>query len=162
MLSSRKRDWCLIAAAACWAILFPSKQKILFPIASVLHGSNFWRVLIHYELQLCFLSTCFSGTTHYTSVLCVCLLDSPSPLFIVLSVIPLSFLFLCLAKSDTDTPFPNLPNIFFTEFINKEDFWVCSWDCPGSTLFCKHFWLLSQTSFFFKLAGCVLVNLKFA
>lgn len=65
MLISRKRHWCLMAAAAHWATLFPSKQKILFPVTSVLHISNFWRAFIHYRLQLCFLSTCFDGTTHY-------------------------------------------------------------------------------------------------
>lgn len=85
MLISRKRHWCLMAAAAHWAMLFPSAQKILFPVTSVLHVSNFWRVFIHYRLQLCFLSTCFSGTAHYASVFCVGWLDSPGPFFIVIS-----------------------------------------------------------------------------
>lgn len=63
MLISRKRHWCLMAAAAHWAILFPSKQKILFPVTSMLHVSNFWRVFIHYALQLCFLSTLLGQLT---------------------------------------------------------------------------------------------------
>ena len=122
MLISRKRYWFLMTAAARWTMLFPSKQKILFPITFMPHRSNFWRPFIHYRLQLCFLSSVSSGTTHYANVFCVSLLDSPSPLFVSISVLPSSFSLLGLAKPGTGTPLQVLQVYFFTEFCQYVKF----------------------------------------
>lgn len=93
MQVSRKRYWFLMTAAARWPVLFPSRQKILFPFTCVPHRSNFWRPFIRYRLLLCLLSSVSSGITHYANIFCVSFLGLPSSLFAFLFLhLPLAFL----------------------------------------------------------------------
>lgn len=79
-----------MAAAAHWATLFPSKQKILSCHFCASY-KQFLKGVYPLQAAALLLKYLFWWDNSLPSVFCVDVLDSPRPLFIVISVIPPSF-----------------------------------------------------------------------